>query len=594
MGDINNWIKIGQDIDGEGGLDEFGYSVDMNSSGTRIIIGGIYNDGKDENENSLPNSGHVRVFDLNGSGTNASWVQVGEDIDGENENDNSGYSVSMNSTGSRIIISAHNANSVDENGNSIDNTGHVRVFDLSGSGTNASWVQVGEDIDGVNSYDHFGSSVEMSNKGNRIAIGWIYGDGLDDSGNSVNYGGQVRVYDLSENGTNSSWIQVGGNIYGHLSQINFGHSLAMSSDGNRIIIGSPLDGPMDENFETPGYPGRVEIFDLSGSGLNASWVQVGEDIIGENLRDRFGYSVGMSSDGNRIVIGAPHNDRNNTSTSDNAGHVRVYEWNGSAWIKVGDDIDGENANDSSGYSVDISSDGNRIVFGADNADGSGNFLANSGIIRVFDLSGSGLNASWVQVGGDIDGEAVYAKAGSSVAMSADGTHLVFGATGAHGEDESGNIINYTGHARVYKYNSQTEETGDICFPAGTPVQTDQGEIAIEKLTCENTIDGVNVVAVVPVYNECDYLVKINKHALGPNYPKKTTLVSRNHRVFVDKKGSDKSVPALALYNGKTVTVVQREEHETIYNVLLPTYSKMTINGLVVETLHPKSVYSRKT
>ena len=138
-----------------------------------------------------------------------------------------------------------------------------------------------------------------------------------------------------------------------------------------------------------------------------------------------------------------------------------------------------------------------------------------------------------------------------------------------------------------------QQSGDICFPAGTPVQTDQGEIAIEKLTSENTIDGVNVVAVVPVYNECDYLVKINKHALGPNYPKKTTLVSRNHRVFVDKKGSDKSVPALALYNGKTVTVVQREEHETIYNVLLPTYSKMTINGLVVETLHPKSVYARK-
>ena len=140
--------------------------------------------------------------------------------------------------------------------------------------------------------------------------------------------------------------------------------------------------------------------------------------------------------------------------------------------------------------------------------------------------------------------------------------------------------------------NNNQQTGDICFPAGTPVQTDQGEIAIEKLTSENTIDGVNVVAVVPVYNECDYLVKINKHALGPNYPKKTTLVSRNHRVYLNKK-KEKTIPALALYNGKTVTVVQREEYETIYNVLLPTYSKMTINGLVVETLHPKSIYSRK-
>ena len=118
--------------------------------------------------------------------------------------------------------------------------------------------------------------------------------------------------------------------------------------------------------------------------------------------------------------------------------------------------------------------------------------------------------------------------------------------------------------------------------------------AIEKLTSENTINGVNVVAVVPVYNECDYLVKIKKHALGPNYPKKTTLISRNHRVYVNvKKKENKMVPALALYNGKTITAVRREEHETIYNVLLPTYSKMMINGLVVETLHPKNDYARK-
>ena len=164
-------------------------------------------------------------------------------------------------------------------------------------------------------------------------------------------------------------------------------------------------------------------------------------------------------------------------------------------------------------------------------------------------------------------------------------------------DSSNPTLKVGDKSQTYYFGSafgvNDQQSGDICFPAGTPVQTDQGEIAIEKLTSENTIDGVNVVAVVPVYNECDYLVKINKHALGPNYPKKTTLVSRNHRVFVDKKGSDKSVPALALYNGKTVTVVQREIHETIYNVLLPTYSKMRINGLVVETLHPKSVYARK-
>ncbi len=31
-----------------------------------------------------------------------------------------------------------------------------------------------------------------------------------------------------------------------------------------------------------------------------------------------------------------------------AGHVRVYEYNGSSWIQLGQDIDGEAAGDHSG------------------------------------------------------------------------------------------------------------------------------------------------------------------------------------------------------------------------------------------------------
>jgi hypothetical protein len=291
----------------------------------------------------------------------------------------------------------------------------------------------------------------------------------------------------------------------------------------------------------------------------------------------------------RTAIGATRNDGSGNLLSA-SGHVRVYDLSGGSWTQVGADIDGEAADDYSGWSVAMSADGSRIAIGAFANDGSGNSLSASGHVRVYDLSGG----SWIQVGADIDGEAAGDQSGYSVAMSADGSRI---AIGAIANDGSGNLFNDSGHVRVYRDISyqpeeETQQSGDICFPAGTPVRTDQGEIPIEKLTSENTIDGVNVVAVVPVYNECDYLVKINKHALGPNYPKKTTLISRNHRVYLNKK-REETIPALALYNGKTITVVQREIHETIYNVLLPTYSKMTINGLVVETLHPKSVYARK-
>ena len=58
-------------------------------------------------------------------------------------------------------------------------------------------------------------------------------------------------------------------------------------------------------------------------------------------------------DGNTVAIGAYGNDGNGNAS----GHVRVYNYNGSAWTQLGSDIDGEAANDQSGYSVSLSSDG---------------------------------------------------------------------------------------------------------------------------------------------------------------------------------------------------------------------------------------------
>ena len=62
------------------------------------------------------------------------------------------------------------------------------------------------------------------------------------------------------------------------------------------------------------------------------------------------------------------------------------------------DIDGEVAGDESGYGVSLSSDGNRLAVGALNNDGSG---TDSGHVRVYDLSmfstftiNAGLNDAW--------------------------------------------------------------------------------------------------------------------------------------------------------------------------------------------------------
>jgi hypothetical protein len=61
-----------------------------------------------------------------------------------------------------------------------------------------------------------------------------------------------------------------------------------------------------------------------------------------------------------LAIGADFNDPNGMA---NAGHVRVYQWNGSSWNQRGSDIDGKNQGNTSGKSVSLSSDGSIVALG---------------------------------------------------------------------------------------------------------------------------------------------------------------------------------------------------------------------------------------
>ena len=54
----------------------------------------------------------------------------------------------------------------------------------------------------------------------------------------------------------------------------------------------------------------------------------------------------MNAAGDRLAIGALSNDGNGSSAG--SGHVRIYDWNGTAWLQLGNDIDGEGAGDASG------------------------------------------------------------------------------------------------------------------------------------------------------------------------------------------------------------------------------------------------------
>jgi hypothetical protein len=129
-------------------------------------------------------------------------------------------------------------------------------------------------------------------------------------------------------------------------------------------------------------------------------------------------------------------------------------------------------------------------------------------------------------------------------------------------------------------------TAPICFPAGTPVTTDQGNVAIEKLNSHiHTIRGKSIVAITQTRPLQKHIVSIEKDALANNVPSQTTEISLNHKVFY--KGQ--MVKAQYL-----VDVCERVHFisyngETLYNVLLEEHDKMMINNLICETLSPKNI-----
>jgi hypothetical protein len=272
---------LGADIDGDAENEHFGYSVSLSSDGSKVAIGVPI---------SGSGSGQVRLYEYSGG----TWSQLGVDIDGEAEEDNFGYSVSLSSDGTRVAIGA-----IGNDGNG-SNSGHVRVYEQDSFGV---WTQLGVDIDGEAADDQSGNSVSISSDGTRVAIGAIGNDG--NGSNS----GHVRVYEYS----GGTWTQLGADIDGEAAGDKSGSSVSISSDGGKVAIGAPF------NAGNGSDSGHARVYEYSGG----IWNQLGVDINGEAVVDLSGFSVSLSSDGTKVAIGSRYNDGNGS----NSGHVRVYSIN---------------------------------------------------------------------------------------------------------------------------------------------------------------------------------------------------------------------------------------------------------------------------
>jgi hypothetical protein len=291
------------------------------------------------------------------------------------------------------------------------------------------------DIDGEAVGDQSGYSVSMNSIGDIVAIGAIYA-----KNNGSVQTGHVRVYKQ----TDGKWEQLGIDIDGEGASNYSGWSVSMNSAGDIVAIGAIF------NYGGAIESGHVRVYQyiVDPEDSNAKiWSKLGDDIDGEAAGDRSGSSVSMNSAGDIVAIGAIFNGVDGIKS----GHVRVWKYienpNGTGpklWKQLGPDINGEAANDESGSSVSMNSEGTIVAIGAELNDDNGD---RSGHVRVYQYNDE--NNTWKQLEPDINGEAEL-DFGGVVSMNSAGDIVAIGASLNDSGDKNG-----SGHVRVWKYDGSS-------------------------------------------------------------------------------------------------------------------------------------------
>jgi len=119
----NNWTQIGQDIEGIGNHDLCGFNVALSANGKVLVVSNARNNQKGTFFSI------VKIYENIGN----VWVQKGNDILQESDGDAAHY-ISLSSNGKKLAIGAPY-----NDGNGV-NSGHVRIFDLSGILSNNEFV----------------------------------------------------------------------------------------------------------------------------------------------------------------------------------------------------------------------------------------------------------------------------------------------------------------------------------------------------------------------------------------------------------------------------------------------------------------------
>ena len=299
-----------------------------------------------------------------------------------------GDAIALSGDGNTLAVGARAESSAAAgvNGNQTDasalSAGAVYVFARAGD----RWVQqayLKASNPGIN--DQFGHLVALSADGNVLAVSAPFEDSRatgidgDQADNSVSQSGAVYVFAR----TGASWSQ-----QAYLKASNtgeaedgdqFGFSLALSDDGQTLAAGAISEDSADAGINgnqadnAASNAGAVYVFARTGN----RWSQQAYvKSSSPDANDLFGYSVGLSADGNTMAVGAydeagSSNVINGPEDNNAPGTGAVFvftrsgvSWSRQAYLKAST----QDRADSLGAWVAISDDGNTVAAGAPDED----------------------------------------------------------------------------------------------------------------------------------------------------------------------------------------------------------------------------------
>jgi hypothetical protein len=364
--------------------DQFGTGLDLSASGDRLAVGApsesssaVGVDG-DAANTAAPQSGAAYVFSrVAGIWTQDAYIKATNTGAG----DTFGGAVSLSSDGSTLAVGATGESSSatqvqgDQSDNSKTSSGAAYVLVDAGAGwTHQAYLKApNSDL-----HDSFGSSLALAGDGTTLVVGAPQEDsaatgvnqGMGDEG--ATFAGSAYVFERS----GSTWSATA-----YLKAINtaehqlFGSAVDISGVGNTIAVGaiherslsSGINGdPFDESGS---LVGAVYVLERSGD----SWAH-GAYIKASNPQSAwFGSGLGLTSDGNGLLIGAIHEasagvgiDGDQTGISNfGAGAAYLFvrsppSWQQTAYLKANNTA----LSGGFGHSVALSEDADIAAIGA--------------------------------------------------------------------------------------------------------------------------------------------------------------------------------------------------------------------------------------